>query len=159
MSEMTRSGTVLERRTAENVKWGAIGGVVAGLVFALVTMAWTAAQGAGALAAFTMIASIPYGGTEPQALTGGTIVLGLAIHMVLSIVYGVLFAWLLPRRASAGVAYGIGAAFGLALYLVNFPLLGNLVFPVFLMAHQVFEVLLHIAFGILLVPFARRASA
>ncbi len=134
---------------------GAIGGLVAGVAFAMATMIWTALQGPGPLAAFTMIASLPFGGAEPQPLTATTIILGGLIHMVLSVTYGAVFALLLPRRISGAAAYAVGAVFGLALYIVNFPILANLAFPVFLMAHQGFEVAVHLLFGVLLVPFLR----
>ena len=160
MSELTN--TRVESRSTlatDRLARGALAGLVAGIVFAMLTMLWTAVNGPGAMAAFQMIASLPYGGDAPQPLTAGTVVLGGAIHLALSVVYGIVFALLLPRRVSRPVAYAAGAAFGLALYVVNFLILAPLAFEVFQMAHQGFEVVVHVLFGLLLVPFLRLARS
>lgn len=156
MSDTTHPATSVH--VGDRIKRGVVAGIVAGIVFAVASMMWTAATGPGATAPLQMIASLPSGGDEMQPLSAATITLGVAIHMVLSIVYGAVFALVLPRGVSTMIAYLAGAAFGLALYLINFTLLANVAFELFLMANQAFEVVIHIVFGLLLVPFVLPAT-
>ncbi len=58
--------------------------------------------------------------------------------------------------AVAGVLALAGVLYGLALYVVNFQIFGNTVFPWFTNPagpNQGFEVGIHAAFGLMLVPF------
>ncbi len=73
--------------------------------------------------------------------------LGVAIHVVNSLIFGIIFGLVaarLPNNASIAVA---SLVYGLALYLVNFQLIGRFIFPQFQMPNQPFEVLAHLVFG------------
>jgi hypothetical protein len=121
------------------LKHGAIGGVIAGVIFPLFEMAMAAIQGQNPLGPLRMIGGIAVG---EQALDPGFSILvagaaGMAVHMMLSIVYGLVFgaaAALVPALVrSIGVAVVAGAALGTVLWLVNFyviaPIFGWTWFP------------------------------
>src|SRR6266571_33668 len=74
-----------------------------------------------------------------KAMAAGTtsVGLGLVVHMVVSALFGALFALAVPL-------------YGGLLYVVNFLVLAPLVFTVFEDANQPFELFGHIVFGTLL---------
>jgi len=124
---------------ARALKHGAIGGVIAGLVFPMFEMAMAALQGDSPLAPLRMIGGIALG---DQALDPGFSILvaggaGIGVHMMLSIVYGVVFGaaaavvrWIISSAATAALA---GAVLGTLLWVVNFyvvaPIFGWTWFP------------------------------
>lgn len=94
-----------------------------------------------------MIAGIVMG---PQALqaTGfdfGTAVVGVLVHLVLSVLLGLAISWLV-HRFDMGAAVGTGAAIGLAIYLINFHVMTAL-FPWFAEMRNWITVLTHLVFG------------
>lgn len=90
--------------------------------------------------------------TSDGAMVAGTasVGVGLAVHAVLSAVFGVVFAALASRLRSAGAMAGAGFAYGAALYLLNFKVLSPTLFTTFEMANQPFELVVHVVFGALL---------
>jgi uncharacterized membrane protein YagU involved in acid resistance len=81
---------------------------------------------------------------------------GMGLHMTLSIIYGLIFAWVVANvRAlqTTATVIGGGAAFGLLLWLINFyviaPPAGWVWFPT--MANPVQQIISHvIGFGLVL---------
>jgi mannose/fructose/N-acetylgalactosamine-specific phosphotransferase system component IIC len=131
---------------------GSIAGLSAGLLFLVANMAWATRGGgsaAGPLLAFSTIFKL----TDTPVATPQNVVVGLVTHLTLSMLFGVGFALLLPALRD-GRALALGAlGFGLGLYLLNIQLLGRTAFPAFRQADQLFELLAHAAFGLLLAPF------
>ncbi len=127
---------------------GALGGAIAGAVFAVVTMWFTASMGQPAQMPLMMIAAMVQG---QEALMTGTAspAVGVAVHMVLSIAFGVGFAALATRLKSDALIAVAGAAYGVALYVVNFLVVSPLLFPWFADANQPFELVIHVVFGVL----------
>lgn len=134
-----RTHQTQELHLGRALKHGAIGGVIAGLVFPMFEMAMAAIQGQSPLGPLRMIGGIAVG---EQALDPSfSIVIagaaGMAVHMMLSIVYGLAFgaaAVFVPAIVrSIGVAAIAGAVLGTALWLVNFyvvaPVFGWTWFP------------------------------
>jgi mannose/fructose/N-acetylgalactosamine-specific phosphotransferase system component IIC len=79
---------------------------------------------------------------------------GLVTHLTLSMMFGIGFALLLPllRNGRQLVLGAVG--YGVALYLINFQILGRIAFPWFQEGpDQVFELVAHALFGLMLVPF------
>jgi hypothetical protein len=127
--------TVETRAPARNwTAWilqGVIGGIVAGIMFSVFEMAWGFLQGGAdmAVAPLRMIGGIALG---PQALEPSYSLLtaafaGVAVHMVLSMIYGGAFALgvgLLAPRAGTTAIVAAGIAVGLALWVVNFFVIG-----------------------------------
>jgi uncharacterized membrane protein YagU involved in acid resistance len=128
---------------------GAVGGVAAGLVFAAVTMWFAHSTGGKPEMPLRMISTIVQG---DQAMAAGTtsVALGVAVHVVLSALFGMVFALAVPRFRTNGTVALAGTAYGLLLYVVNFLVLTPLAFTTFRMANQPFEVVAHLAFGTLL---------
>jgi uncharacterized membrane protein YagU involved in acid resistance len=128
---------------------GAVGGVAAGLVFAAVTMWFADSTGGKAEMPLRMISTIVKG---DQAMAAGTTspALGAVVHLVLSVLFGIVFALAVPRFRTNGTVALAGTAYGLLLYVLNFLVLTPLVFTTFRMANQPFEVFAHLVFGTLL---------
>jgi hypothetical protein len=135
---------------------GAIAGLVAGLVFLIATMGYVTTKGLPAVAPMIDISTIFHGQDRPVP-NPDNVVVGLVLHLTLSVAYGVVFAVLvsvLPRRVLIVLAAGV--AYGLLLYVVNFQIFGRTLFPWFTNPEgpdQGFEVFIHAVFGFLLGPF------
>jgi uncharacterized membrane protein YagU involved in acid resistance len=128
---------------------GAVGGVAAGIVFVGVTMWFADSTGGKAEMPLRMISTLVKG---DQAMAAGTTspALGAVVHLVLSALFGILFALAVPRFRTNGTVALAGTIYGLLLYVLNFLVLTPLVFTTFRMANQPFEVFAHIVFGTLL---------
>ncbi|MDP3748825.1 MAG: hypothetical protein Q8Q88_17440 [Phenylobacterium sp.] len=132
------------------IRRGALAGVMAGVVFAIFEMVASAAMmGVAETAApLRMIGAIALG---PQALdpayslTAASLA-GLAVHLVLSVIYGGAFAaiagGLRPRPAIVGLA----TAYGFALWLLNFYLIAPAAFPWFAAANAAVQFVAHTVF-------------
>jgi uncharacterized membrane protein YagU involved in acid resistance len=128
---------------------GAMGGVLAGAVFAGVTM-WFAYSTVGkADMPLAMMATIVQGDAAMTASTASPTV-GVLVHLVLSALFGAVFALAVPRLRTNGTVAVAGTAYGLLLYVVNFLVLAPLLFTTFQAANQPFEVFAHLVFGTLL---------
>lgn len=73
----------------------------------------------------------------------------MMIHLPLAIVYGLIGAWLCRRTHAVG-ALLIGAAFGIAIYVLNFYLIAPVAFPWFTMARNLVSGFSHMMFGVVL---------
>jgi len=74
----------------------------------------------------------------------------MVVHLVLSVLYGLLFGWLAHRLQLAGALLA-GAAFGLiVVYAVNFYLIAPLLFPWFADARNMISLMTHVLFGLVL---------
>ena len=95
---------------------GVVAGIIGGMLMAMIMMIATAAGGMGLLAPLRLIAATFYGN---DAMTGGgPLIVGLMIHMMNSMVFGVIFAWIAGRRLPAFQALMAGVAFGVAIWVV-----------------------------------------
>jgi hypothetical protein len=132
---------------------GAIGGLVAGLVFLLANMAYATSQDLPAVAPMLDISTIFNVQDQPVA-SPENIVIGLVTHLTLSALFGMTFALIVPAlRGPRAVVLG-AVAFGVALYVINFQILGRLFFEWFQEGpNQLFELFIHAVYGLLLVPF------
>jgi uncharacterized membrane protein YagU involved in acid resistance len=139
----------VEEPPAARLLRGAVGGVLAGLVFAGVTIWFAHSTGAKPDMPLRMISTIVKG---EGAMAAGTTSpgLGAVVHLMLSALFGMVFALVVPRFGTNGTVALAGTAYGLLLYVVNFLVLSPLAFPVFRGANQPFEVFAHLVFGTLL---------
>ena len=128
---------------------GAIGGIVAGIPFAVITMWFASTTGGGWLAPLKLISTIVLGADALQAGTAQPWV-GVAVHMVLSALLGMAFGLIAPTLRTNGTAALVGTVYGALLYVVNFLIIGNTILPQFQMPNQPFELVMHIVFGTLL---------
>lgn len=141
---------------------GVVGGIGAGALFLAVTMWFATSVGDPAKGPLLMMSTILKG---DEAMMAGTpsVGVGLGVHVVLSAAFGLIFAAVASRLKTAGAIVAAGAAYGAALYLVNFKVLSPTLFTTFEMANQPFELVVHVAFGLLLslaflIPATRPAS-
>lgn len=140
--------------TPRDMRWGlrqgAIAGIVAGIVFAAFEMIVSAAT-MGAEAFFMplrMIGAIALGAEalDPgySLLTAG--VAGLIVHMVLAIIYGVIFGEIGAALRGPVAFIGAGSIFGLVLWLINFYAIAPVLFPWFLDANPLVQFIAHTFF-------------
>ncbi len=129
---------------------GAMSGVAAGLVFAVLSMIYAAVVGPGLWAPPRMMATI-VGFEMAPAFAAAPVAVGLGLHMILSALYGAVFAVAIGS-ATRVVVLAAGLAFGLALYVVNFHGFAQIdQFAAFrMMAGNWFEIAVHAVFGVLL---------
>jgi len=83
----------------------------------------------------------------PADFTLTIMMAAMAVHVPLSIVYGLAIGWL-AHRFEMGVALAIGVAAGLAIYFVNFYPIAAIVFPWFAMARGAMSAVAHVLFGL-----------
>jgi hypothetical protein len=129
---------------------GAAGGIIAGIVFAAFEMLAAAAlMGADAFfMPLRMIGAILIG---PAALDPGYPLLsaalaGVAVHVVLAVLYGMIFAVITGGLRSATTDILLGAAYGFALWLFNFYVVAPAAFPWFLDSPPVLQLIGHSVF-------------
>jgi hypothetical protein len=96
---------------------GTIAGIVGGALFSSFAMGTAVMNGADLLAPFRLTGATFIGS---GALEGGLgiVLYGVALHLITSIAWGVVFAALLPREATPGAAFVAGLVFGLVVMLV-----------------------------------------
>ena len=132
-------------------------GLLAGLVFIVLEMILVPIVGGGsALGPPTMISAIVLGpevlpppGTPP-GFAVVPFVTGQLVHFALSIVLALIFALIMARlKIGTAAAVGIGAAFGLVVYVVNFYGL-TAMFPWFVNARTPVTIFAHLVFGAVL---------
>lgn len=148
MAELGTAG----REHGGKVSWRAAvwAGVIAGAVFMALEMIMVPLFLAGSpWAPPRMMAAIVMGeGVLPPPATFdlGIFVTALVVHFALSIIYLLILAWII-RTLTLGTALLVGAAFGLALYLINFYGF-TAIFPWFAMARNWVSVFAHVVFGL-----------
>ncbi len=128
---------------------GVVGGEFAGAVFALVTVWFTTSQGGEAKMPLLMMSTVA-SGSDSMATGTASVTIGVGVHLVLSALFGVIFALTAAKMRTNGTLLLSAGVYGLLVYVVNFRLLSPLFFPVFQDANQPFEVLVHLIYGQLL---------
>ena len=147
-----QTGALLEGLDARMTR-GAVGGVVAGLVFLLANMAFATSQDLPAVAPLLDISTI-FNLQDQPVVSPENIVIGLVTHLTLSALFGMGFALLVPLLSGPRAVVLGAVAFGVALYVINFQILGRLFFEWFQEGpNQLFELFIHAVYGLLLVPF------
>lgn len=131
---------------------GTIGGLLAGAVFIGINMWFVSSTGGSAVDPFRLISSLVLGAGALQAGTT-SVPLGIAVHAVLSILFGIGFALISPVFKSNGTIALAGGIYGALLYVVNFLILGFTVFPQFQGPNDPLEFAAHVVFGHLLAVF------
>lgn len=136
------------------IRWGAaaLAGLVGGIVFMMMEMllVWIA-MGQSPWGPPRMIAAMVMGKgvlPPPATFSAPIMMVAMAIHMMMSVVYGLVVGAIVHRMGKAA-ALATGALFGLvAVYLVNFHVVAPMMFPWFTEAQNWVSVLSHIMFGV-----------
>jgi len=147
---------------------GVVAGLAVGFVFILANMIYATSQPAlpnvpdgpklPAIAPFLDIGTIFYFDDMPQ-MTPAYPFAGLVTHFTLAILFGLIFALVLvPLLSNARALLVGGIAYGGLLYIVNYQILGRVVFEWFDPSDPTgpnpwFGLVTHLGFGLLLVPF------
>jgi uncharacterized membrane protein YagU involved in acid resistance len=128
--------------------------VIAGVVFMMLEMGMVSLfMGESPWAPPHMIAAMALGKDvlpRPDTyapFTAKIMTTAMVIHMMLSVVYGLIVGWLVHRFDRAG-GLAIGALFGIAIYVVNFYLIAPALFPWFQMAQNWISAFAHTVFGL-----------
>ena len=156
---MQESIAVAPRINAKAAIWAAI---IAGIVFMMLEMMMVAIfMGGSPWGPPRMIAAIGMGkGVLPPPATfdAGIMMVAMLIHFGLSVILAFVFAFI-ARGRTVGMSTLLGAAFGLAVYLINFYGM-TAVFPWFAMGRGWIGMVSHIAYGAVLglvyASFARK---
>jgi hypothetical protein len=134
---------------------GLVGGIIAGIVFAMFEMIVAAIMGDGFFAPLMMIGAIVLGQgalpmPEPTIGLSTIVPVGIAVHMVLSMLYGVVFGAVASSvdflRNNRWALIGVATVFGFALWIVNFYVVAPVLFPWFGMANPVVQFFAHTFF-------------
>ena len=120
-----------ERRTDFGwwVKQGALGGLIAGIVFAIFEMIMAAILKDAFFGPLRMIGGIALGSEalQPSYALTTAVVVGIVVHMINSIVFGLIFGLIVaavPALARTTTILVVAASvYGLLLWLVNFYLI------------------------------------
>jgi hypothetical protein len=151
-------------RVFRRIYHGAEGGLVAGLAFILADMGWSRLHGELATIPIYGVATV-FNVSDHIVKTPDNLAIGIFTHAWLAAFFGIGFALLLPLAGGAlrRIAHGelrtlflAGALYGLALYAINYLVLGNLVFKWFTgpkAPDASISILVHVIYGLVLAPF------
>ena len=144
-----------------SVKAAIVAGLVAGAVFLALEMMLVMAAGMSPWGPPRMMAAMVMGeGVLPPPATFdfGIMAVAMAVHFAMAVILGFLFAALVGGRGlSFAAALGVGAVFGLAVYVFNFYVMTG-VFPWFAMARNWNSIIAHAVFGIILALVYRQMT-
>lgn len=147
----TIAATHRELSVGRHLGYGALAGLISGIIFAMLAMVYFAIVGPGLWTPPRLVATILLGADSfSPAFAVGPVVLGMMLHMMLSAVYGAVFGVVLQGVESKGTLVVLGLVFGIAIYLINFQVIAPLLFTAFTTVNQPFQVLAHAMFGIIL---------
>jgi hypothetical protein len=137
-----------------NLKAAVSAGLIAGIVFMMLEMALVGTVGGQSpWGPPRMIAAIGMGeGVLPPPATFdmGIVMMGMAIHLILSILLGLVLGWVISHwRMSQITAIVAGTLFGVLVYFFNFYIM-TAVFPWFAMARGTISIVAHAVFGLVL---------
>jgi uncharacterized membrane protein YagU involved in acid resistance len=145
----------VESAVARRIDWMAAiwAGLIAGLVFLMVEMAMLPLfLGESPWAPPRMMAAMVMGEDvlpPPATFSLGVLMVAMVVHFVLSIIYAFVLAPIVAG-SGAGPAIGVGALFGLAIYVINFYGFAPLLFPWFTEARNWVTIFAHVVFGLVL---------
>lgn len=144
--------TPVRPSTGWTLKHGISGGIIAGLVFAAFAMIMSAFLAGNAFTPLRMIGAIILGqqALDPSYPLTTAAATGVVLHLVLSVVYGVIFAGLIrlfpPLSSSTPALVFNVAAFGFLLWLINFWVIAPIFFFWFTMTNPAVQFLAHVFF-------------
>ncbi|HEV2124138.1 MAG TPA: hypothetical protein VGW38_15350, partial [Chloroflexota bacterium] len=106
------------------IRHGVVGGLIAGVIFAMTEMIYAWITAGNFWGPMKMIAGIPLQTPPPQIDLVMGIIVGMMTHMVMSVMFGVIAAYIVAAmpslRHSAMATVIFTSLFGLTLWLMNF---------------------------------------
>jgi uncharacterized membrane protein YagU involved in acid resistance len=141
--EVIMNQKTIEQKPKVRLFWqGVAGGIISGIIFAMAEMILNVLMGKPFFGPLRLIGSIVLGqqALAPTYPLASAAVVGLIVHMIMSMIFGLIFIYLLAAvrqvQASTGRLLVYGSLFGLALWVVNFLILAPVLFPQFIMVNQ-----------------------
>jgi len=145
-------------REHREVDWSAaaVSGLAAGAVLMVLELIWAASMsGEGPWRISQLIAALTLGAqvaqqAPPYAFDATVVTVALVTHYVLGVLFGLALGFVIARfhdGAHLGTMQTIGAAYGVALYLINFYGV-TLLFPWFVELRGWSSFVVHLAFGV-----------
>jgi hypothetical protein len=134
------------------VRQSAIGGLIAGVVFALFQMIAAVTGGDSVFAPLRLIAAIAVGpeALEPTYPLASAVGIGMVVHLVLSLLFGLLFgigSVVVPAiEFNATSIIFVAAVYGFVLWAVNFNLIAPGIFPWFTETDAALQIVAHTIF-------------
>jgi uncharacterized membrane protein YagU involved in acid resistance len=136
----------IDQKPKANLFWqGIAGGIISGIIFAMAEMILNVLMGKPFFGPLKLISSIVLGqpALAPTYPLISAAVVGLIVHMIMSMMFGLVFIFLLAAvrqvQASTGRLLVYGWLFGLALWVVDFLILAPLLFPQFTTVNQLWN--------------------
>lgn len=126
---------------------GAIGGVGAGVVFIVVTMWFADSLPMGQPGNPLRLISTIVNGKSALADGSANVGTGWIVHIVLSAVFGMLFALIVPMFRTNGTVALAGGIYGGLLFVANFLIIAEVWLDQFQVPNKPFELAIHIVFG------------
>lgn len=115
--QVTRGLGLAKTESGRILGGGALGGVIGGIVMAMFAMGVAAMKHLGYLMPLKLIAATLFG-TEALRGGAGVLLVGLMIHMVASVAWGIIFAAVFRKELSPSNGIPIGAGFGIFVWAV-----------------------------------------
>lgn len=141
----------------DRVARGTVAGIFAGVLFLLGQMGWAVLHlDKPAVAPLLDMSTIFNNIDTMPAPTPSNVIVGLITHLTLTMLFGIAFAIVVPVLRTTLLLLAGGLGFGIVLYVVNIQILGRIVFEWFTDPAgppQGFELVIHVVYGLLLVPF------
>jgi uncharacterized membrane protein YagU involved in acid resistance len=133
----------VEVNKPDRLFWYGIGsGLVAGIIFAMAEMMMNLFIGKPFFGPLKLIGSMVLGvqALQPSYPFATALIVGLVVHMMMSMIFGLVFIYLLAAfrqvRANIGLKLAYGLVYGAALWVINFLILAPLFFPQFTSVDQ-----------------------
>lgn len=132
-----------------DIRAAASAGIAGAAAFLVVLLLFVALMGGNAMEPLSMIAAVVLGAeamSPPLTFDIGILAAAIGVHVVLSLIYAFVLAAMLHNQ-SVAMGIGVGLAFGLLLYIVNFHFFTSL-FPWFAEGRGWGGAFAHFAFGL-----------
>lgn len=152
---LTQSASTMRAQFVLDWKSAMWAGLIAGAIFLLMEMVLITLTGMGSpWGPPRMMAAMVLGQDvlpPPATFDFEIVMVAMMVHFALSIIYAFILGWIISRRHMAvSAAIGVGAAFGLFMYLVNFYGFAPVLFPWFTEARTWVSLVSHVIYGLVL---------
>lgn len=162
-----KTGKIMHTRARQTIFEGAALGLIAGIIFGTMQIVGAVAMGDPPLLPLRMFASVALGQAALETTSVPTVlIVGNLVHLLLSALFGIVYVKLNERRAvpthrDFTQHASMGLLFGAALYLVIFQGFARFLYPWFLEAPQMTQLIMHALFfglplGLTYTVFERR---